>query len=214
MLQSFSKNLLPKGRQRNLPPLKLEVRRIQGLPGRLILGAMQFVQIRMSDGLLHAESTQRVPAQHLPKDVYRRFWHRLEDLWKALGRMDRQRLDKFPTLLVRNLHELLRIRGAEKVDDHVQLVLSTLPWKKRPAGRHLSQNAADRPNVDRTRVVCPRAQHLWSTIPTRADVLCHGTDPLLVGEAHSGQAKVADLEVAVAIHQKVSWFQVPVNDLS
>ena len=72
------------------------------------------------------------------------------------------------------------------------------------------------------------AASLWSTIPTRADVpgspdnrrltqkcavplpgsteaprgaLCHGTDPLLVGEAHSGQAKVADLRQSpLAMH--------------
>ena len=43
-------------------------------------------------------------------------------------------------------------------------------------------------------VICRRpSSHLRRSIPPSAHVLGHGADPLLIGEAHPGEAEVADL---------------------
>jgi len=54
--------------------------------------------------------------------------------------------------------------------------------------------------------------YLRSAVPTRGNVVGHGGDLALeLGVVDAGEAEVANLQVAVAVHQQVARLHVPVN---
>mmetsp|Transcript_71437 Transcript_71437/g.159958 ORF Transcript_71437/g.159958 Transcript_71437/m.159958 type:complete len:201 (+) Transcript_71437:377-979(+) len=173
---------------------------------------MQLLQVSVLDCILDGDAALGVPTQHRREQVQRRRCHRRKGLRKGLSRHLGERLDELPTLLVRDLHELDRIRGAQETYDKVELVLRVVAREERSPHLHLGEDAADRPDVDGPGVVRPRAEDLRCPVPSGADVLGHGAHPVLVREADTRQAEVAYLEVTIAVHEEVPGLQVSVDD--
>merc|ERR1712224_822059 len=94
-------------------------------------------------------------------------------------------------------------------------MLCVMPREQRPSAHHLRGDATDRPYVNGCGVVDPRAEHLWCPIPACAYILAHGAvAEVLVREAHTRQPEVADLQIAIRIHEEVPGLEVSVYDLS
>lgn len=81
-----------------------------------------------------------------------------------------------------------------------------LAREQRFALQHLSEDAPCTPNIDLYVVLLPRKHDLrCSVVPSR-----HVTGHL--GVLDTGQAEVANLEIAVLVDQNVTRFEVSVND--
>ena len=89
-----------------------------------------------------------------------------------------------------------------------------LPLEDGSASQKLRQYAADAPQVNRRRVVREAEHDFRSTIPARRDVFRHEAriGRLWIEVESTGEAKVADLELAVGIDEKISGFQVSMQD--
>lgn len=78
------------------------------------------------------------------------------------------------------------------------------------SAKQLPKNTANTPDID-TSSVPPEAEHnFWSTVPPRSDILCQMRDALLpfawyrAALERPAETKVANLELAIRIDQKVS----------
>lgn len=72
-------------------------------------------------------------------------------------------------------------------------VHTVLARKQGLAAKHLGQNAAHRPDIDRLGVLLKRQHDLGSTVPTGGHVFRHETGVVLLGRRRARQAKVAHL---------------------
>lgn len=81
-----------------------------------------------------------------------------------------------------------------------------LARKQRSTSQHLGEDAPRTPDIDLDVVLLPCQHDLGSTVVARRDVAGH------LGVLDTGEAKVADLEVAVFVDEDVAWFEVSVDD--
>lgn len=90
-----------------------------------------------------------------------------------------------------------------------ELILVGRAGEQRPAGVHLSHDAARRPNVD-ARIVGPAAEeNVRRAIPQGDDLVGKGVD----GDTKSaGQSEVAELELPFTVDQKVLGLEITVED--
>lgn len=81
-----------------------------------------------------------------------------------------------------------------------------LAREERSTSQHLGEDAPRTPDIDLDVVLLPCQHDLGGTVVARRDVASH------LGVLDTGEAKVADLEVAVFVDEDVAWFEVSVDD--
>mmetsp|Transcript_4013 Transcript_4013/g.8614 ORF Transcript_4013/g.8614 Transcript_4013/m.8614 type:complete len:213 (-) Transcript_4013:606-1244(-) len=169
-------------------------------------------EILALDRLLHGDALGRVELEHAIEQR--------EGLGRRVGvefgplapRLLRQRAEERDRLLVVDALEVFLRRSSDHVDDEAQLVQVVAALKECLPPEHLGENAADGPRVDRHRVRLVLHQQLGRAIPARHHVL---------GESHvlgigawghrPRQPEVADLEVAVLVHEQVARLEIAVE---
>jgi hypothetical protein len=97
-------------------------------------------------------------------------------------------------------------RSTQKLRDDGELVDVVLSGEQRLALEHLCENAARAPDVDLDVVLLPREHDLGCSVVSCRDVSGH------LGVLYTGEAEVADLEIAVLVHEDVAGLQVTVNN--
>lgn len=95
--------------------------------------------------------------------------------------------------------------GAQELRDDGELVDMVLSGKEGLALEHLGKDAAGAPNVHLDVVLLPREHDLGRAVVPGRHVARH------LGVLDSGEAKVADLEIAVLVDQDVARLQVTVD---
>ena len=81
-------------------------------------------------------------------------------------------------------------------------------WKQRFAFKHLCEDAARTPYVHFNVILLPCEHNLWSTVISRRDIAGH------LWVLNTSKAKIADLQIAVLIHQNIAWLKISVYDAS
>lgn len=84
--------------------------------------------------------------------------------------------------------------------------LTILAWEERLSFQHFSENASRAPDVDGDVVLLPCQHDLGGTVVSRRNVSRH------LGVLNTSQSKVANLQVAVLVHQDVGGFQIAMDD--
>lgn len=75
------------------------------------------------------------------------------------------------------------------------------PSKERLAAQHLSQNAADRPDIDGLGVLLERKHYLRRVVPAGGHIFSHEALPVLNAGSKAGETEIADLRIAVRVQQ-------------
>lgn len=168
----------------------------------------------MLQGLFNRDSLVGIEHQHFLEQIDRIWVLRiLKVLVKvggfALGQLHHELLIVF----IVDLAQQILVRVSNQVRNHVHQVLLVLCWQQGLAADQFTEDAPHTPDIDGSRVLLPRQDDLGSTVPSSCDV---------VGKKRRGRhqsvdigsckTKVADLEVTVAIHEDVAWFQITVDD--
>lgn len=99
-------------------------------------------------------------------------------------------------------------RSTEKLCDDRKLVDVVLSWEQRLALEHFRKDAACTPDIDLNIVFLPCKHNLWRTVVAGGNVSSH------LGVLYTGQAEVADLQIAILVDKDVARLQVTVNDTS
>lgn len=95
---------------------------------------------------------------------------------------------------------------SQKLSDDRKLVDMVLSREQRLALEHFGEDTSCAPNIDLYVVLLPREHNLWRSVVPGGNIAGH------LGILDTGQAKIANLEIAVLINQDVARFQVSVND--
>ena len=78
------------------------------------------------------------------------------------------------------------------------------------------EDAANAPHIDRLGIFMASQHDFRGTVPSGDDIFRekHGTATIavLVGVDATRQAKVANFEIGIRVHQQVGWLQVAVDD--
>lgn len=120
----------------------------------------------------------------------------------ALG----QRLDEAESVFGADGLDNLVWWCAEKLSDDGELVDVVLAWEERLALEHFGEDASGTPDVDGNVVLLPGEHDLGSTVVSCADVSSH------LRVLDTGEAEIADLQIAVLVDKNVAWLQVTVDD--
>jgi hypothetical protein len=133
-------------------------------------------------------------------------------------------LDRPPVL---ERPQLALARRADDGEDEADLVEVVAAREQSAPAKHLGQDAAHRPHVDRRRVVGVETEQFGRAVPTRGHVHCE--QPLVVVGRRGGaglggrggrarrrqmprQPKVADPQLAVLVEEDVVRLEVAVDD--
>lgn len=85
-----------------------------------------------------------------------------------------------------------------------------------PSSEEFSKNAAHRPDVNCFGVHLERQHYFWCTIPPSCNIFRHKANFLAsrnTGLNAPGQAKVADLEIAVGIQKQICRLEIAMNNI-
>mmetsp|Transcript_2767 Transcript_2767/g.7584 ORF Transcript_2767/g.7584 Transcript_2767/m.7584 type:complete len:260 (+) Transcript_2767:801-1580(+) len=176
---------------------------------RLIFGIVVVLQVRMRERLGGGDARRRVELEHARHQVERAaVLDAREYVRKWPLRLFREVLQKFERALAGHVPYVLRSGLAGDVADELELVLHVLARKQHTAREHLAHDAAYRPHVDAVRVVVAQNQ-LRSAIPARDNVVRLLSALLRVKVAR--EPKVADLQIAVCVHENVGRLEVAVQ---
>jgi hypothetical protein len=97
-------------------------------------------------------------------------------------------------------------RSSEELGDDGELVDVVLSGEQRLALEHLRENASCTPNVHLDVVLLPREHNLGRAVVTGRNVTRH------LGVLYTGQAEIADLQIAVLVDEDVAGLEVTVNN--
>jgi len=102
---------------------------------------------------------------------------------------------------------------AEELDDHLELLFLLLTREKFFPGEHLREDATYRPHINGGRVLFPRQEDLWRSVPPCCDVVGqHYRMALQEWDFCAGETEIANLQVTVRINQEIARFQVSVEN--
>mmetsp|Transcript_78805 Transcript_78805/g.170338 ORF Transcript_78805/g.170338 Transcript_78805/m.170338 type:complete len:351 (-) Transcript_78805:244-1296(-) len=179
----------------------------------LIVRHVESLVVRQGKSIPHVHALRGVEGEHL-----------LDSLDASLCRL---RVDRRPRLLGARGHlldevprraagrqplEVFLRRRSDDRDDFLDLVKVVLASEDGLAADELTEDAPDRPDVDGLCVLAGKQDHLRRSVPARHDIVCEGRVVLVVPEA-TGEAEVADFQVAVLVHQNIGGLQVAVHDI-
>lgn len=97
-------------------------------------------------------------------------------------------------------------RCAQQLSDNGELVHMVLSREEGLPVQHLGEDAASAPDVHLDVVFLPCEHDLGGSVVSRRNVARH------LRVLDTGQAKVANLQIAVFVDENVAWFQVPMDD--
>ena len=96
-------------------------------------------------------------------------------------------------------------RRAEQLGDDGELVDVVLAGEQRLTLQHLGEDAACTPDIHFHIILLPCEHDLRRSVVSRGDVAGH------LRVLYTRQAEVADLEVAILVHEDVGGFEVAVD---
>jgi hypothetical protein len=96
--------------------------------------------------------------------------------------------------------------SSEELGNDGELVHVVFSGEQRLALEHLSENASCTPDVHLDVVLLPREHNLGRTVVTGRDVTRH------LGVLYTGQAEIADFQIAVLVDEDVAGLEVTVNN--
>jgi hypothetical protein len=96
----------------------------------------------------------------------------------------------------------------EELGDDGKLVDVILAGEERLALQHFGEDAARTPDVDLNIVLLPRQHDLGGTVISRGYIAGH------LRVLNTGEAKVANLQIAVLVNENVAGLEITVNDAS
>lgn len=91
--------------------------------------------------------------------------------------------------------------------------LTVFAGEQRLAAQHLGEDTAYTPYVDRLGVLLERQHDLWCTIPARSNIFRHEARVVFLRGGGTGQAEVADFQIAVRIEKEIGGFEVTVKNV-
>ena len=97
-------------------------------------------------------------------------------------------------------------RGAQQLRNDGELVYVVLSGEQRLALKHLREDAPRTPDIDLHVVLLPREHDLGCSVVSRGNVSGH------LGVLYTGQAEIADLQIAVLVHEDVTGLQITVHN--
>lgn len=167
---------------------------------------VDLVEVRVLERLASRDTLGRLVDEHLGDEVERlrigaaELLHRLRQ--RLLGPLREGRLvvgeraDTGPRLLSRR---------TQLTEDAKQLIDLGVAREERLLGDHLDEDARDRPDVDRSRVLATAEENLGSAVPESDDLVGEGANRQA---ERAGQTEVGQLQGALAIDQQVLRLQV------
>mmetsp|Transcript_68291 Transcript_68291/g.213604 ORF Transcript_68291/g.213604 Transcript_68291/m.213604 type:complete len:378 (+) Transcript_68291:256-1389(+) len=177
----------------------------------LVVRHVQGLVVLKRERLLHCRPPLGVEGEHLFDRIDAARGGRGVDRVPGLLRADGGLLDETPRGAARGQPPQVILGGrADDLEDLLDLVEVVLASENRPPADELAEDAPDRPHVDGLCVLRRQEHHLWRAVPAGHDVVRERGVLLVVPEA-ACQAEVADLEVAVLVHQDVRGLQVAVD---
>jgi hypothetical protein len=81
------------------------------------------------------------------------------------------------------------------------------------AAEHLSENATHTPHVNRFGIFLESQHNFRSAIPSCCDVFGHEPRIIFGRSCRSGQAEIADFQIAVCVEQEIRGFEIAVEDV-
>ena len=184
---------------------------------------MQFVNIRVFQGLLNCNSLIRIEFQHFRHQIDRKRAG-IVQLLRKLGTLVlfRERTNKLSSFLVWDFRNIGITRIPNSVENKLDLmsgwlnspILLSFPGSK---GFLISSSARIKP-IDQTSTAglftltgfCIgflSKKDFGGSIPPSSDIISHGDIVMLkLGNISSSEAKVTDFEVAVLIDKDILWF--------
>ena len=102
--------------------------------------------------------------------------------------------------------EVLVDRSPKQINYKPNLVKVIVTREKNLPVEEFSEDATDRPDIDRLGVLLASDQQLGRTVPTSRDVFRHLIEILGVRAAESGKPKVTDFYLAIGVDENVARF--------
>jgi len=99
-------------------------------------------------------------------------------------------------------------RSTKELCDDRELVDVVLSREQRLAFEHFRKDAACTPDINFDIVFLPCEHNFWCAVVAGRNVSSH------LGILYTGQAKIADFQIAVLVHEDVARLQVTVDDTS
>lgn len=93
----------------------------------------------------------------------------------------------------------------QDLGDDTELIDVVLPREKRLARQHFSKDASDTPNVYFLVILSPGEHDLGGAVESSGHIAGH------ILFLHTGQAKVANFEIAVFIDENIAWFEIAMD---
>jgi hypothetical protein len=97
-------------------------------------------------------------------------------------------------------------RGSEELRDDRKLVDMVLSWEKRLALQHLREDTTRTPDINLHIILLPCKHDLRRPVVSRRDISGH------LGILQTGEAEVADLEIAVLVYEDVARLEIAMDD--
>lgn len=105
------------------------------------------------------------------------------------------------------MNDILRW-ASQKLSDDGELIDVVLAWEEWLSFQHFSKDTTGAPDIDLDVVFLPGKHDFWSTVVSCGDVSGH------LWILDSGEAKVANLQIAVLVDEDVAGFEISVDDTS
>mmetsp|Transcript_104761 Transcript_104761/g.240218 ORF Transcript_104761/g.240218 Transcript_104761/m.240218 type:complete len:218 (+) Transcript_104761:375-1028(+) len=178
------------------------------------------LKIRRFDGVCDTNPTHRIKRQHHFHERQRCAacagaqslqWGHIHTILKEL-------LQEGSALLVLDLLDLPSRGSSYCAHNNLNLMLRAAALEQSFSSKHLCEDASGRPRINFRAIGTIATKHLGRSVPSRAHILGKWRGPAckfgVVLKHNSGQTKVADLQVALTVHQQVPGLQIPMYDSS
>mmetsp|Transcript_13085 Transcript_13085/g.41375 ORF Transcript_13085/g.41375 Transcript_13085/m.41375 type:complete len:353 (-) Transcript_13085:435-1493(-) len=195
-----------------LMPLELVVVLVHRLPRGLAAGLGEPLEVAIRQRLLRRGALRWVKGQQALHDPQRRRVDLGEVPLQGHARLGLHRLQEAPSLLIAHLGDDCGGRRPDEVSDELELVDHVAAWEEGLPLEELREDASDGPDVNGGGVLGKeRTAELRGAVPARGHVI--GPEHRLrhVIEGRAGEAKVADLQLAVGVGQDVLRLEVAVK---
>ena len=137
-----------------------------------------------------------------------RAWEEIERIAgsRSLSAWRRQTHPTQSYVLTRNgVHNIIGW-GTQKFSDDGELVNMILPGEQGLALQHLGENTSRAPDINLDIILLPCEHNLWGPVVSRRDITSH------LWVLDTCQAKVADFQITVLVHENVARLQITMNN--
>lgn len=195
--------------------LEVEVKGTDQFGCWFILRAGELLEVGVFERVLDGDAVLWVVGEHPLEEVDGEGVGALKELLELLALALGQLEHELFVFLVLDLVDQLGRGTAEELGDHSELLFLRARGQEGLPDDELGEDAADGPDVDGAGVLPPREDHLWRSVPSGGDVVGERSlVGLQLGDVGSCEAEVANLEIAVGVHEQVPGLEVSVIDSS